>query len=185
MQPLVLAGALAAGAGLSALAVWAAIRYTRAPSSRDVPMEIVDESPVSFTRAALVPQAPEPRPQPPAARAPPPASPRAHAERAPAMVLTQGVTMQDAEFERRARSTPAPTQGAVRRPPPEMKSWAQQVRESAAPSVETEWARRQVGPVEAGRVAGVCGGCGSRLSVTDRRPLRIACPVCGRNKLVA
>ena len=51
--------------------------------------------------------------------------------------------------------------------------------------IPTEWARRQVGPVEGGRMKGVCSGCGTSLSVSTARPLRIACPVCGRTRLLA
>ena len=53
------------------------------------------------------------------------------------------------------------------------------------PPVPTEWARRQVGPPEPGRTKGACSGCGAMLSVSDQRPLRIACPVCGRTRLLA
>jgi hypothetical protein len=53
------------------------------------------------------------------------------------------------------------------------------------PPVPTEWARRQVGPAPAGRTKGACSGCGAMLSVTNQRPLRIACPVCGRTRLLA
>lgn len=55
-------------------------------------------------------------------------------------------------------------------------------RESA---VTTEWARRQVGPVDRGRQKGVCSGCGTHLSISQERPLRVACPVCGRTRLLA
>lgn len=51
--------------------------------------------------------------------------------------------------------------------------------------VPSEWARRQVGAVEPGRSKGVCSGCGTMLSISDKRPLRIACPVCGRTRLLA
>ena len=51
--------------------------------------------------------------------------------------------------------------------------------------IPTEWARRQVGPLEGGRMKGVCSGCGTSLSVSAARPLRIACPVCGRTRLLA
>lgn len=53
------------------------------------------------------------------------------------------------------------------------------------PPVPTEWARRLVGPAPPGRMRGVCSGCGTTLSISTARPLRIACPVCGRTKLVA
>jgi len=51
--------------------------------------------------------------------------------------------------------------------------------------VPTEWARRQVGPADPGRSKGACSGCGAMLSVSNVRPLRIACPVCGRTRLLA
>ena len=53
------------------------------------------------------------------------------------------------------------------------------------PNVPTEWARRQVGPLEPGRVRGICSGCGTTISVSRRRPLRVACPVCGRTRLLS
>lgn len=51
--------------------------------------------------------------------------------------------------------------------------------------IPTEWARRQVGPAGPGRTKGACSGCGAMLSVSNQRPLRIACPVCGRTRLLA
>ncbi|GEM_PF-4360567 len=51
--------------------------------------------------------------------------------------------------------------------------------------IPTEWARRQVGPAPPGRTKGACSGCGAMLSVSAARPLRIACPVCGRTRLLA
>jgi DNA-directed RNA polymerase subunit RPC12/RpoP len=51
--------------------------------------------------------------------------------------------------------------------------------------IPTEWARRQVGPASPGRTKGACSGCGAMLSVSTQRPLRIACPVCGRSRLLA
>ena len=184
MEPLLLGLAIAGGAGLSGLAVWAAWRSTRTPASEEpVEMELVPSPRPARIAARPVPVTAAP---PPARAAPPaPASPRSHAQRAPAMVLTQGVAMQDSEFSRAAMRAPAAPAQPERRAPPPPKTWAQQTRESAAPEVQTEWARRQVGPVEPGRVAGACGGCGARLSVSAARPLRIACPVCGRSKLVA
>jgi hypothetical protein len=55
--------------------------------------------------------------------------------------------------------------------------------ESAIPM---EWAQRHEGggPAPPGRVRGACSGCGTKLTVSDRRPLRIACPVCGRARLL-
>lgn len=52
-------------------------------------------------------------------------------------------------------------------------------------TVQTEWARRHVGPLEPGRVKGVCSGCGTQLSISKHRPLKIACPVCGRTRLLS
>lgn len=53
-------------------------------------------------------------------------------------------------------------------------------------NVPTEWAQRVApGPLPAGRVRGVCSGCGTPLSVSDKRPLKIACPECGRTRLLA
>jgi len=179
-----LGAAIAAGVGLGGLAAWAAWRYTRAapnPREETVSFEpIFDDEPPARPRPVARPAQPMPRSAAPL----PPPSPRGHAERAPAMVLTQGVAMQDAQLDRRAPARSAPPRAPMREPPP-MRSWAQQVKLETKPAVPTEWARRQVGPVEPGRVAGVCGGCGSRLSVSNQRPLRIACPVCGRNKLIA
>jgi hypothetical protein len=51
--------------------------------------------------------------------------------------------------------------------------------------VPTEWARRQVGPLEPGRVRGMCSGCGTAISVSRNRPIRVACPVCGRTRLLS
>ncbi|HET6405882.1 MAG TPA: hypothetical protein VFH78_14660 [Candidatus Thermoplasmatota archaeon] len=210
MELVYLAGALAGGAALAGAAVWAAWRYTRAapspapspaPAAKEVPvkLEIVeeDEHPASFVPARPAPAAaPAARPRAAPARpvlAPPPPGivpPRAHAARAPAMVLTPGIQMHDEPPAALARAPPraAPPVAAPRPPmrePPPMKSWAQQVMEHAPAEVPTEWARRQVGVVEPGRTAGACGGCGARLSVSNARPLRIACPVCGRTKLLA
>lgn len=190
MEPILVAGAIVGSTALVAGALWAAWRFTR-PVKRDgaapVKLEIIeDEHPATFIVGTHVPTTVPSRPvlAPPAPGVLPP---RGHAERAPAMVLTQGVQMQDA--------APSSAQGRpfVRAPPPRppmreplpMKSWAQQVMETTKAEVPTEWARRQVGPVEPGRTAGACGGCGARLSVSNARPLRIACPVCGRTKLLA
>lgn len=51
--------------------------------------------------------------------------------------------------------------------------------------IPTEWARRQVGPLDNGRMKGLCSGCGTHLSISQERPVRIACPVCGRTRLLA
>lgn len=175
---LLVGGALVGGFGLCALVVLAARR--RPPTDEPVELEVVEESPVTF-----VPPAPRPS-APVAAAPPPPAHARTHPAKAPAMVLTPGVAMQDEAFER-PRNVPvnAPPQRPPMRAPPSMKSWAQQTMEQLPAPVPTEWARRQVGPVEPGRAKGVCSGCGANLSVSTQRPLRIACPVCGRTKLLA
>lgn len=171
MDLLVVGGALAAGFGLGVAVLVVARRRPKKPDA-PVEMEIVDDSPATFVPPA------------PAARAPPPpASTRAHPERAPAMVLTHGVQMADAPLDRRAAAAPAPR--APMREPPPMKTWAQQTREEVGSPIPSEWARRQVGPLEPGRTKGACGGCGAALSVSTQRPLRIACPVCGRTKLLA
>ena len=200
MEPLIVAGAIAGAGALSAAALWAAWRYTRAPAKAAAPVELEilgEEHPARFVKPSPSPSLarnalPARPPSPPPARAVfgPPAGvvpPRGHAERSPAMVLTQGVQLTDA-----SPPTPqgrpfvrAPAPRPPMREPAPMKSWAQQVMESTPGEVPTEWARRQVGPVEPGRSAGACGGCGARLSVSNARPLRIACPVCGRTKLLA
>jgi len=51
-------------------------------------------------------------------------------------------------------------------------------------AIPTEWARRLTGPIEEGRAKGVCSGCGTMLSVGMQRPLKISCPVCGRQRLL-
>lgn len=217
MEPILVAGAIVGSTALVAGALWAAWRYTRPFERDDaapVKLEIVeDEHPATFIAGKSVPttrakdtrgtprdvasappvhagtRVPATGPSRPVLAPPPPGvlPPRGHAERAPAMVLTQGVQMQDA-----ASASPpgrpfvrAPAPRPPMRDPPPMKSWAQQVIETTKPEVPTEWARRQVGLVEPGRTAGACGGCGARLSVSNARPLRIACPVCGRTKLLA
>ena len=163
-------------------------RYQR-PSHVGAPLPTRPVPTAVPTRAAPAIRAGAVVPAPP--RAPTPAhaglpAPRGHPARAPPMVLTQGVAMRDASPQRQAPARAgAPAQRPPMREPPPMKSWAQQVMESSQGEVQTEWARRQVGPVEAGRTAGACGGCGARLSVSNARPLRIACPVCGRTKLLA
>lgn len=54
------------------------------------------------------------------------------------------------------------------------------------PPVQTEWARRAFGPLGADRVRGMCSGCGTMLSVARApRPLRTACPVCGRTRVLS
>lgn len=67
---------------------------------------------------------------------------------------------------------------AVQRPP---------VPDPGPTSVPTEWAQRAPdgAALPPGHVRGVCSGCGTPLSVGPRRPLRIACPECGRTRLLA
>jgi hypothetical protein len=69
------------------------------------------------------------------------------------------------------RASPAPHPYPPTPPPPE----------DAIPS---EWARRLTGPLHPDRARGICSGCGTKLSVSKRRPIRIACPVCGRTRLL-
>ncbi|HEX2022136.1 MAG TPA: hypothetical protein VHH36_05445 [Candidatus Thermoplasmatota archaeon] len=73
-------------------------------------------------------------------------------------------------------SAPAPPPRDELPPPPV------EMTQSAIP---TEWAKRALGAVEPGRVRGICSGCGTPLSVSKRRPIRIACPVCGRTRVLA
>ena len=187
MQWLYLAVALAVGIALAGLAIWAARRYAKAADAA-VPVEneiVFDDAQVTFVPLPKPLTRPEVQRAPPPRAAPAPApNPRGHAERAPAMVLTQGVRMQEAAYSRAPQRAPVRERPPMREPPP-MRTWAQEVRATTGPEVPSEWARRQVGPVEPGRVAGACGGCGARLSVSTQRPLRIACPVCGRTKLLA
>lgn len=161
---LYIVAALVAGGGVGlAIALVLAKRVAHPAAEPAVAFEPVEEHPVTFV--------------PPVA--PPPTQRNAHPERAPAMVLTTGVEMVDASFERRARPRPV-APAAPARPVPVL------AKDPPPPSpVPSEWARRQVGPVEPGRTKGVCSGCGTSISVTNARPLRIACPVCGRTKLLA
>lgn len=87
----------------------------------------------------------------------------------------------EASWEDEAFSVPKPAP----RPEPESELARPPVPAMEDSSIPTEWARRQVGPVEPGRAKGVCSGCGTALSISKRRPLRIACPVCGRTRLLA
>jgi len=78
-------------------------------------------------------------------------------------------------FEPRA---PAPRQGpaapGARRP----------LTDEGERTIPSEWARRLSGEPDAGRQRGVCSGCGTALSVSSKRPLRITCPECGRTRLL-
>lgn len=199
MELLLIAGTAIAGVGLGA-AVYLLARRPK-PVEAPVEMEILEESAPATAAAPLraAMRDPAPRAGPaarpaapssaataatPAPTAPPASSAprRGHPERAPAMVLTHGVQLRDESVRPRA-AAPAP-RPPMREPPP-MKSWAQQTMEEVASPIPSEWARRQVGPAEPGRTKGACGGCGAALSVSNQRPLRIACPVCGRTKLLA
>lgn len=86
---------------------------------------------------------------------------------------------EDVEFavvDEDAPARPPPVRAAPPRPAsPDME-------DSAVP---TEWARRHLGALEPGRVKGICSGCGTPLSISTRRPLRVACPVCGRTRLLS
>lgn len=204
MELVYLAGALAGGTLLAGSLVWVARRAMRRPpvattrkaKAREapVPLEVIDFDPAP---AAIAPprasaagsaraSAGARSPARPVLAPPPPGivPPRGHPAHAPAMVLTRGVELQDATAARAPQRAPPPARPPMRAPPP-AKSWAAQAMEQSGPEIPSEWARRQVGPVEPGRVAGACGGCGARLSVSTQRPLRIACPVCGRTKLLA
>lgn len=177
VEALLVGGALVLGFGAGVAGILVA-RRAKAPKPEPVvELEVVlDDAPATF-----VPPAPKPAAAPalPVA-APPPATPRSHPERAPAMVLTRGVQMTDDAFRRPPPARPAPETRAPPRP------WARPApREEPPAPVPSEWARRQVGPLEPGRAKGVCSGCGTALSVSMQRPLKIACPVCGRTRLLA
>lgn len=183
-EALLVGGALVLGFGAGVVALLV-VRRAKAPKEEAdavVELEVVlDESPVTFVPPAPQPAAP-PVPAVPPQAAPPPPSPRSHPERQPAMILTRGVQMSDSAFQRQAPPRQAPASMPESRPQP----WARpRPREEAPAPVPTEWARRQVGPLEPGRAKGVCSGCGTALSVSMARPLRIACPECGRTRLLA
>lgn len=180
-EALLVGGALVLGFGAGVAGILLARRVKAPKPEPVVDLEVVmdgDESPATFVPPAPKPPAAAPAPAP--ASAPPPAHPRAHPERAPAMVLTRGVEMADAAYQRPAppRQAPEPRERPQpwARPPP---------RQEPPPTVPSEWARRLVGPLEPGRAKGVCSGCGTSLSVSMQRPLKIACPVCGRTRLLA
>jgi hypothetical protein len=165
-----IAAALVAGGGVG-VAIALLLAKRMASKEPEVAFTPVEDHPVTFVppapRAALVP-APRPNSRP---------------ERAPAMVLTTGVALQDESFERRGHHHPAaPILAAAPSPLSGRSVFATPAPPDPIPS---EWARRQVGPVETGRSKGVCSGCGTSISVSNARPLRIACPVCGRTKLLA
>lgn len=164
---LYIVAALVAGGGVGlAVALVLAKRMSPEP---EVAFEPVEEHPVTF-----VPPAPRAM-----ASAPPRASAASRPEREPVMILTNGVRMRDMNFQR----------GGLGGSPPNVASRPREVVLPRAPPppapVPSEWARRQVGPVDPGRSKGVCSGCGTSISVSNARPLRIACPVCGRSKLLA
>ena len=132
----------------------------------------------------------------------PPAEPAPEARRArrprsapePTAVPVSGAraeSWEDVEFEvvqDDAPATPAPAASSptrAPRPPPARAVQPLPPLDEVESSVPTEWARRHVGPPEPGRVKGICSGCGTPLSISLRRPLRVACPVCGRTRLLA
>lgn len=83
-----------------------------------------------------------------------------------------------------APQSPPPARPAPYRPPPPGRPIAPEMDDPVG-TVPTEWARRHVGPLEPGRVKGICSGCGTPISISTRRPLRVACPVCGRTRLLS
>lgn len=56
-----------------------------------------------------------------------------------------------------------------------------------ASTVPTEWAARvtPATPLAPGHTRGACSGCGTMLSASPRRPIRLACPECGNTRLLA
>lgn len=63
----------------------------------------------------------------------------------------------------------------------------------ASESMRRVWAARDAAPAggpeqvavrPTGVIHGVCGRCGTRISVADRRPVWATCPVCGHSKLL-
>lgn len=100
------------------------------------------------------------------------------------------VHVEAAPAPRAAAAVPPPPRvvapiAAGRGPPPRAAFDRDVPPEPPASPIPTEWARRLVGPLDAGRTKGVCSGCGTHLSVSTARPVRIACPVCGRTRLLA
>jgi DNA-directed RNA polymerase subunit RPC12/RpoP len=172
---LYIGGALVAGFLAGALVLF----LVRGRRPEVVEYEIVEEEPAAAPPSPPPPPAPPPehhmippperppwaRPELEARTASPPPRPPAPGPRPPASFEEDSFSV--------ARPAPAP---------PRARSGA------ALPvdvgGIPTEWARRQVGPPEAGRAVGLCSGCGTRISVSRTRPLRIACPVCGRTRLL-
>src|SRR5438552_18027581 len=87
-----------------------------------------------------------------------------------------------------ADDEPAPAEEhpfSVVRPRPPMQGVDRPAVAAPESAIPMEWAHRhEGGPAPAGRVRGVCSGCGTKLTVSNRKPLRIACPVCGRTRLL-
>lgn len=155
--------ALLLGFGLGVLS----ILLVRRRSKEVIAYEVVEED-VPPPRAAA---AHPPPPPPPPAPSRPERSPWAPPERPPEEPAF------DDTFSVASERPPPTARDELARPPvPEM---------SAPSTVPTEWARRHVGPVEAGRVKGVCSGCGTAITISKVRPVRIACPVCGRTRLLS
>lgn len=162
MNPyLVLGIALAAGFCLGLVVLF----VVRRKPKDVVSLEIVEEVPAGEAAGFDEPHFTIARDAPAALVPPPtPSAPAASAARAPAPQAP-------------------PARPPMRLPPGvHQSSWEEQ----APPDpIQTEWARRQVGPVEPGRMKGLCSGCGTALSISLQRPIRIACPVCGRTRLLS
>lgn len=168
MNDLLLAAATAAGGLVTGVLILLAVRKRNPPAAKPeevVPLEVVaEETVVPVRRDATSPsfddapftiaQAPAPAPRPMAAQVP---LLQTHAPRRPALVLNRGI---------------GPTYDPD--DPPELPD----------SPIPTEWARRLLGNLGAGRTRGVCSGCGTHLSISQQRPVRIACPVCGRTRLL-
>ena len=162
---LVLLGALAAGFALGALTIFVAGLRRRRPHEADAKPEVVrldpppEEEPI-VTLEPIEDDAPAAEPGfddhfGVSRHAPPAPTPR-------------------------PPPAPAPAR-APRGPPPRAPLPAPE-----PSTIPTEWAARATdAPLPPGHVRGVCSGCGTPLSVGPRRPLRIACPECGRTRLLA
>ena len=118
----------------------------------------------------------EPRGMPPPTHDPPPVTPAQ-----PSWDEVEFEIVEDDEPPRATRPAPQP---ARPRPPPARAVQPLPPTESPG-EIPTEWARRHVGAAPPDRVKGICSGCGTPLSISRRRPLRVACPVCGRTRLLS
>lgn len=147
-----------------------------------------------FRRRPDVPVGARPRGPPPgktAAHAPPApvAPPRAPPEQAADDDWEETVDFAIVEDEPEPAPAPPPRAPAPTTPPPPPhrgpppRPYVPEMEQEGV--VPTEWARRHVGPLEPGRVKGICSGCGTPISISKRRPIRVACPVCGRTRLLS